>query len=173
MAKQFKFDIKARESLLNGVNLLADAVKTTLGPCGRNVMIDKAKLAEITANMKVDGQSAFIGAMPAGEVQLVSIAEEPKMMGTTPWYPVTFKASDGEHEVSLKGLLQAEGLQYSTRDLEQRTAIWFSLLDKGIPFRGGQWLDTYNGICSEGVTGTIKARIDSNCMYYVTQRYER
>lgn len=48
-----------------------------------------------------------------------------------------------------------------------------SLLDKGIPFRGGQWLDTYNGICSEGVTGTIKARIDSNCMYYVTQRYER
>ena len=41
MAKQFKFDIKARESLLNGVNLLADAVKTTLGPCGRNVMIDK------------------------------------------------------------------------------------------------------------------------------------
>ena len=41
MAKQFKFDIKARESLLNGVNVLADAVKTTLGPCGRNVMIDK------------------------------------------------------------------------------------------------------------------------------------
>jgi chaperonin GroEL len=41
MAKQLKFDIKARESLLNGVNILADAVKTTLGPCGRNVMIDK------------------------------------------------------------------------------------------------------------------------------------
>lgn len=95
-------------------------------------MIDKQKLAEITANMKVDGQSAFVGAMPVGEVQLVNIAEEPKMMGTTPWYPVTFKAADGEHEVSLKGLLQAEGLQYSTRDLEQRTAIWFSLLDKGI-----------------------------------------
>lgn len=41
MAKQLKFDVKARESLINGVNVLADAVKTTLGPCGRNVMIDK------------------------------------------------------------------------------------------------------------------------------------
>lgn len=43
MAKQLKFNVKARESLLNGVNILADAVKTTLGPCGRNVMIDKGE----------------------------------------------------------------------------------------------------------------------------------
>lgn len=41
MAKQIKFDTKAREALLNGVNTLADAVKTTLGPKGKNVMIDK------------------------------------------------------------------------------------------------------------------------------------
>lgn len=41
MAKQLKFDTKAREALLNGVNTLADAVKTTLGPKGKNVMIDK------------------------------------------------------------------------------------------------------------------------------------
>lgn len=41
MAKQLKFDIKARESLMAGVNTLADAVKTTLGPKGKNVMIDK------------------------------------------------------------------------------------------------------------------------------------
>lgn len=94
-------------------------------------MIDNSKLNEIVANMKVAGQQAFVGAMPTGEVTLVNIATEPRMMNGTPWYPVTFKAVDGEHDVSLKGLLQAEGLQYSTRDLEARTKIWFSLLDKG------------------------------------------
>jgi len=41
MAKQLKFGQDARQSLLNGVNILADAVITTLGPKGRNVAIDK------------------------------------------------------------------------------------------------------------------------------------
>ena len=40
MAKQIKFDTNARESLLSGINQLADAVKSTLGPAGKNVMID-------------------------------------------------------------------------------------------------------------------------------------
>ena len=41
MAKEIKFDIKAREELKKGVDSLADAVKVTLGPKGRNVIIDK------------------------------------------------------------------------------------------------------------------------------------
>ena len=41
MAKQLIYDTKAREMLLNGVNILADAVKVTLGPKGRNVVIEK------------------------------------------------------------------------------------------------------------------------------------
>lgn len=41
MAKQLKFGQDARASLLKGVNLLADAVATTLGPKGRNVAIEK------------------------------------------------------------------------------------------------------------------------------------
>src|SRR5947207_1417017 len=41
MPKQLKFDEEARASLLKGVNLLAEAVKATLGPKGRNVVIDK------------------------------------------------------------------------------------------------------------------------------------
>ena len=41
MAKQLKFGQDARQSLLNGINILADAVITTLGPKGRNVAIDK------------------------------------------------------------------------------------------------------------------------------------
>jgi chaperonin GroEL len=40
-AKQLEFDIKARESLAKGVNRLADTVKVTLGPKGRNVILDK------------------------------------------------------------------------------------------------------------------------------------
>src|SRR5512136_999070 len=42
MAKQISYDVKARELLLNGVNTLADAVKVTLGPRGRNVVIEKS-----------------------------------------------------------------------------------------------------------------------------------
>jgi chaperonin GroEL len=41
MAKQLKFGADARQSLLKGVNILADAVATTLGPKGRNVAIEK------------------------------------------------------------------------------------------------------------------------------------
>lgn len=42
MAKQLKFDVAARESLMKGVDQLANAVKVTLGPKGRNVMIGKS-----------------------------------------------------------------------------------------------------------------------------------
>ena len=41
MAKKVVFDTDARESLLKGVNAVADAVKVTLGPKGRNVIIEK------------------------------------------------------------------------------------------------------------------------------------
>jgi len=41
MAKDIQFNIKAREELKKGVDALADAVKVTLGPKGRNVIIDK------------------------------------------------------------------------------------------------------------------------------------
>ncbi|RJO72615.1 MAG: chaperonin GroEL, partial [Myxococcales bacterium] len=42
MAKMIIFDEKARQKILSGVNQLADAVKVTLGPKGRNVIIDKS-----------------------------------------------------------------------------------------------------------------------------------
>ncbi len=41
MAKNIIFNTEAREQLRQGVNALADAVKVTLGPKGRNVIIDK------------------------------------------------------------------------------------------------------------------------------------
>ncbi len=42
MAKIIKYNMKAREAMLNGVKTLADAVVVTLGPKGRNVVIDKS-----------------------------------------------------------------------------------------------------------------------------------
>ena len=42
MAKEIQYDQKARESLLKGVNTLADVVKVTLGPKGRNVILEKS-----------------------------------------------------------------------------------------------------------------------------------
>ncbi len=41
-AKDVKFDTEARNKMLKGVNVLADAVKVTLGPKGRNVVLDKS-----------------------------------------------------------------------------------------------------------------------------------
>jgi chaperonin GroEL len=41
-AKEIMFDTRAREAILRGVNTLADAVKATLGPRGRNVVIEKS-----------------------------------------------------------------------------------------------------------------------------------
>jgi chaperonin GroEL len=41
-AKEIKYDVKAREAMLKGVNTLADAVKVTLGPKGRNVILEKS-----------------------------------------------------------------------------------------------------------------------------------
>ncbi|OGP74173.1 MAG: chaperonin GroL [Deltaproteobacteria bacterium RBG_13_58_19] len=41
-AKEIKYDVKAREAMLRGVNTLADVVKVTLGPKGRNVILEKS-----------------------------------------------------------------------------------------------------------------------------------
>ena len=41
-AKEVKFSAEARDRMLDGVNILADAVKVTLGPKGRNVVLDKS-----------------------------------------------------------------------------------------------------------------------------------
>src|SRR3972149_6460708 len=42
MAKEIKFDMEARNSILAGVNTMANAVKVTLGPKGRNVVLEKS-----------------------------------------------------------------------------------------------------------------------------------
>ena len=42
MAKEIKYGDEARSALENGVNKLADTVRVTIGPKGRNVVLDKS-----------------------------------------------------------------------------------------------------------------------------------
>ena len=66
MAKQLKFDVSARESLKNGLDTLADAVKVTLGPKGRNVLLQKQ---QGTPHITKDGVSV------AKEIELEDVFE--------------------------------------------------------------------------------------------------
>ena len=68
MAKIIKFDTEARSKMLTGVNTLANAVKVTLGPKGRNVVIDKSYGAPRTTK---DGVSVAKEKPQEGEVVAV------------------------------------------------------------------------------------------------------
>mgnify|MGYP000476326553 CR=1 FL=1 len=84
MSKILKFDDEARRSLEAGVNKLADAVKVTLGPKGRNVVLDKKFGAPTITN---DGVSI------AREIEL----EDPfENMGAKLVYEVANKTNDIE-----------------------------------------------------------------------------
>ena len=50
MSKEIKFGEEARKKMLDGVNILADTVKVTLGPKGRNVVLDKSYGAPLITN---------------------------------------------------------------------------------------------------------------------------
>src|SRR6202158_3283444 len=76
MAKQLEFDAQARASLKRGVDRVADAVKITIGPKGRNVVLDKKYGAPtitndgVTIAKEIDLQNPFenMGAQLAKEV---------------------------------------------------------------------------------------------------------
>ena len=75
-AKELLFAEEARVAVLEGVNLLADAVKVTLGPRGRNVVIDKAFGAPlitkdgvtVAKEIELDGKFQNLGAQMVKEV---------------------------------------------------------------------------------------------------------
>ncbi len=76
MAKIVKFDSDARSAMLRGVDTLANTVKTTLGPKGRNVVIDKSYGAPrttkdgVTVAKEIDLEDKFenMGAQMVKEV---------------------------------------------------------------------------------------------------------
>jgi chaperonin GroEL len=104
-AKEVKFSEKARTSLLTGINLLSDAVKVTLGPKGRNVVIERSFGAPTITK---DGVSV------AKEVELPDKFEN---MGAQMIKEVASKTSDvaGDGTTTATVLAQAiinEGMKY-------------------------------------------------------------
>jgi chaperonin GroEL len=75
-AKDVKFGTDARNAMLNGVNILADAVKVTLGPKGRNVILDKSFGApritkdgvSVAKEIELEGKFENMGAQMVKEV---------------------------------------------------------------------------------------------------------
>ena len=59
-AKEVKFSVEAREKMLRGIDILANAVRVTLGPKGRNVALDKSFGPRVTKD----------GVTVANEIQL-------------------------------------------------------------------------------------------------------
>ncbi|HAP15846.1 MAG TPA: molecular chaperone GroEL, partial [Lactococcus sp.] len=50
MAKDIKFSSDARSAMVRGIDILADTVKTTLGPKGRNVVLEKSYGSPLITN---------------------------------------------------------------------------------------------------------------------------
>jgi chaperonin GroEL len=103
-AKEVLFGLSARDKMQNGVNLLADAVKVTLGPKGRNVVLDKSYGAPVVTK---DGVSV------AKEIELEDKFEN---MGAQMVKEVASKANDeaGDGTTTATVLAQAfvnEGLK--------------------------------------------------------------
>jgi len=82
MSKEIRFSIDARTSMVKGVNQLADAVRVTLGPKGRNVVLEKEYGSPLITN---DGVTI------AKEVELEDKFEN---MGAKLVYEVANKTND-------------------------------------------------------------------------------
>lgn len=107
MSKEIRFSGQARDAIARGVNILADAVKVTLGPKGRNVAIEKSFGAPVITK---DGVTV------AKEVELKNKFEN---MGAQMVKEVASKTNDeaGDGTTSATLLAQAiycEGLKYTT-----------------------------------------------------------
>jgi chaperonin GroEL (HSP60 family) len=118
MAKQLLFDEDARRSLKNGVDALADAVKITLGPKGRNVVLDKKFGSPtitndgVTIAKEIDLQNPFenMGAQLAKEVATKTndIAGDGTTTATVLAPPAQTRwVSDGASKRASDGLLRA------------------------------------------------------------------
>lgn len=127
MAKQIKYGKQARQALFDGVNQLVDAVKITLGPKGRNVVLDKKYASPLITN---DGVTI------AREIELEDAFEN---MGAQLIKEVSIKTNDvaGDGTTTASVLAQAiirEGIKSFDNGANP------IMLKKGIDF-------AVNGIC--------------------------
>jgi chaperonin GroEL len=158
MAKQILHGEESRQAILRGVNLLADAVKVTLGPKGRNVVIEK-KFGSPTITKD--------GVTVAKEIELRDAQEN---MGAQMVREVASKTSDvaGDGTTTATVLAQAifrEGVKTVAaganpmalkRGIEKAIAVIAGQIDKKTGERGKGELDKL----SKPVTGDMIARQD-------------
>src|SRR3954465_3272337 len=157
MAKQIVHGEESRQAILRGVNLLADAVKVTLGPKGRNVVIEK-KFGSPTITKD--------GVTVAKEIELRDAQEN---MGAQMVREVASKTSDvaGDGTTTATVLAQAifrEGVKTVAaganpmalkRGIEKAIAVIAGQIDKKTGERGKGELDKF----SKPVTGDMIAQV--------------
>src|SRR3712207_5252640 len=103
MAKILKFNTEARKKLEEGMNTLADAVKITLGPRGRNVVLEKSYGAPLITN---DGVSI------AKEIEL----EDPfENMGAQLLKEVAIKSNDVAGDGTTTATILAQAIRSEER----------------------------------------------------------
>lgn len=139
-------------------------------------MIDEQKLNQVFDNLNVsENDNAFQQAIPNNsDLVLLKVHDEPQVYNGNNWYPVDFKCGGDVYQLSLKGLLQAEGLEYSKRNLRERIKMWYALNDTGAntASRKFHYVEqrereityrkdiTINGeLKKAGTTGTMKYRV--------------
>ncbi len=139
-------------------------------------MIDDEKLGQVFDNLKIEeNDNAYQQAIPNNsDLILLKVHDEPQVYNGNNWYPVDFKCGNDIYQLSLKGLLQAEGLEYSKRNLRERVKMWYALNDAGATAKSRQFHFieqrereiTYrkdieiNGVMKhKGDTGTMKYRV--------------
>jgi chaperonin GroEL len=105
MAKQLKFDVEARKSLKTGLDILADAVKVTLGPKGRNVLLQKQNG---TPHITKDGVSV------AKEIELEDVFEN---MGAQLVKEVSQKTADIAGDGTTTATVLAQSIAHSGFEL--------------------------------------------------------
>ena len=98
MAKEIRFSKDARQSMLKGVNTLADAVRVTLGPKGRNVVLEKEYGSPLITN---DGVSI------AKEIEL---ADKFENMGAKLVYEVANKTNDSAGDGTTTATILAQSM---------------------------------------------------------------
>jgi len=167
MAKDINYDVDARNSLKDGVDKLANAVKVTLGPKGRNVVIDK-KFGAPT--MTKDGVTV------AKEIELEDSVEN---MGAQMVREVASKTSDvaGDGTTTATVLAQAiihEGLKNVTAGANPMD------LKRGIDHAVAQVLDYLKSISKDvankdeiAQVGTISANNDSSIGNLISEAMEK
>ena len=110
MAKIVKYSKDARESVLKGVDTLADAVKITLGPKGRNVILDKGYGSPLIVN---DGVTI------AKEIELEDTFEN---MGAKMIYEVANHTNDSAGDGTTTATLLAQSMIHSGLDAVEKGA---------------------------------------------------